>query len=251
MSFPKPTFFIPTLAVVLWVLYRFWRSKRRARTTVTATVPQTLAVPLDPTPDSPIQFGYKNSWLAIQAPTTEAVAEAAGISDLRPANWRTGILAASESGVFLTPPVSGWVLIVGYSLPDLDPDRRDDWESLLRPLAARFRQVCYFGTQRVVGYNAWAKFADGQLVRALAYVGERGEILVNEGTPTPEEITLNHKFSSLPPGPLEGSEDDYPPTPDEEDVLDMAAAWSVSTRELPDLAPNPSSGWVSRKWPVA
>src|SRR5688572_12359090 len=170
MSYPKPTFFIPTLAVVLWVLYRFWRSSRRARTTSSEIAPQTLAVALDPTPDLPIQFGYKNSWLAIKSPTTEAVAQAAGISDLEPANWRTGILAASESGVFLTPPVNGWVLIIGYTLPDLDPDRLDAWDRLLRPLAARFPDVCYFGTQRVVGYNAWAKFADGQLMRALAYL---------------------------------------------------------------------------------
>ena len=245
------TFLIPTLAVVLWIVYRAWRAGRAAEGPADK-IPLGRPVEIDPTPDTPVPFGYKMSWLAVRASTSESVAEVAGIPDLQPANWHTGILAAYNGSTFLSPPIAGWVLVVSYHLPD-PGERREEWNRLLLPLAAQFRQVCYFGTHRVVSYTAWARFVDGRLVRALAYLGERGEIFVNEGAPSDEELSLNHQFSSLPVGPLdsEDPEADFPPTPEEDDVLDMAAAWTVSPRDLPDLALAPSRGWVSRSWLVA
>ena len=242
---------MPTAAGVLGVLYLVWRSARQ-RPAPAASRREPPAIELDSTPDEPVQFGCKNSWLAVRAATTESVAEVAGINDLEPANWRTGMAAAYNNAVFLSPPVNGWVLIVGYPLPELDPERLDAWTRVLHPLAGAFPIVCYFGTHRVVGYNAWAKFVDGVQQRAFSYLGERSEVLVNEGPPTADEVALGHRFSAFPVGPVESdNEDELPATPDEEDVLNMAAAWSVSTRDLPDIGPNPSSGWVSRTWPVA
>jgi hypothetical protein len=94
--------------------------------------------------------------------------------------------------------------------------------------------VQYFATHRVIDYQAWAWAEKGHLRRAYGYLGEQGVTLQNEGEPTPTERALDLTFSLAPFGegtlPEEAFENlKYP---FEDDVLELAAGWSVDTRNL-------------------
>ena len=72
-------------------------------------------------------------------------------------------------------PVDGWVFLVGQSLPSVPDGKRFD--QMFATLAAKFSKVQYFGSYRVVGYDAWARARNGRIERVFAFVGDVGEFL--------------------------------------------------------------------------
>lgn len=69
-------------------------------------------------PDKPVPFGYKNSWLCVKAGSPEEVIEKIGLKNPRVSTWKDGVYG---SGVFVSPVLDGYVLVVGwegiYSIP--------------------------------------------------------------------------------------------------------------------------------------
>jgi hypothetical protein len=137
----------------------------------------------------------------------------------RPCSWAEGIRRAYDlQGVFATPALDGWTLAVG-SLPEAGGIAL---EEILLNLSRAFGEACYFGTHRVVEYQAWARARAGTLERAFAYLGERGEFLVNLGARTADELELKSGIANL---------DD---ALDEEVVLSLATRWTLDPRQLED-----------------
>jgi hypothetical protein len=216
------------IAVAVVVAY-YWSSRRQLNVRPRGYAPITI----ESTPDTPGSFGFKNSWLAIRTDEPEAVLAALSIGRFRAANWRTGVAAAYQTGVFVSPPVEGWVLVVSREIPGLGSDSDTTrWGRALTPLANRFQEVQYFTTHRIVDYHAWAQFEQGELIRAFAWLGESGETLEDFGNPTDEEIELGFAaFDSLAAEVEDGeSEDRRAPT--EADVMVLAGLWSVDPSEL-------------------
>jgi hypothetical protein len=167
--------------------------------------------------DVPIPFGYKASWIAIRGATPQAVAGHLNLKDLDSCSWKQGLQKAlTYKGLFISPVVDEWVLIIGNP-PDAG---QASFRPFLKELSKAFGDVFYFGTHRVVGYNAWAIARGGEIVRAFAYLGERGEFLLNVGDRLPEEIEL-----------ATGLEDEDG-APNEETVLDLAAQLVFDPREI-------------------
>lgn len=190
----------------------------------------------DASPDSPVQFGYKTQWLAIRTTDTGAVLHALRLQNIRAANWTTGLQGAYDDYCFVSPPLEGWTLVVDGRMPDLSAKGAPGPLSVIAELSARFGEACYFGTHRVVEYQAWGKAVDGRLVRAYAYVGESGEVVVDRGELTAEERAHNLIFTGL-----DAAE---PNLPDEEDVLRIAALWSVDTK-LDRSGSSPGTGFAA------
>jgi hypothetical protein len=77
----------------------------------------------DQTPDVPKTFGFKVLWFAVKAADPASVLDALEFGGAMPANWASGLAAAygdrqsSDDWVFVSPAISGWVLVVGSSLP--------------------------------------------------------------------------------------------------------------------------------------
>lgn len=179
-------------------------------------------------PDEPVSFGYKIAWLAVHTDSPEKVARVIGLNNSHPVNWSTGISAAYEDKVFITPQLGSWVLVVSTDLPDSgDAYHRDRLTPWLKSIASRFSEVQYFGTHRVVGYQAWARFVEGALVRKYAFIGDQGLVQWNEGQLTAEEKSLGLVPSNDPE-----AEDAF--FPDEEDVTRLAGAWSIDPTTLGD-----------------
>lgn len=170
-------------------------------------------------PDSPVPFGYKNSWLCIKASSPEEVIEKVGLKNPRVSNWNDGVYG-NHSGVFVSPVLDGYVLVVGWEgdIIDMNPARLDE-------LAGKFPELQYFSTHRVSDYHVWVKYVGGEMIRGYGYCGGEGEVLLNKGEVTSEEteLGLDNLLSDN-----DADWDDYE-FPDEENVLDVAAAWGIDT----------------------
>jgi len=128
----------------------------------------------DQTPDKPQSFGYKVSWFAVKAAGPGPVLDSLQCGEGTPANWASGLAVAAEGGseawVFVSPPVSGWVLIVGRWLPHpavIGSERQigRKFDILFSRLMQRFDEVQFFGSYRVVGFVAWARALMGKPMR--------------------------------------------------------------------------------------
>lgn len=171
-------------------------------------------------PDFPVPFGYKCNWLCVKSDSPMEVIQKLGLKNFEPSNWDKGIEMAYNGYRFVSPVLNGYVLVVNYGMDllTLAPD-------LLDESAKKFPELQYFSTQRVSEYHAWVKYVDGEMVRGYGWCGCDGEVLMNRGELTPEEERLG--FASLIT-----STDDDPGTvtcPDEDYVLEIAAAWGVDT----------------------
>lgn len=168
----------------------------------------------DRTPDKPQSFGYKVLWFAVRASDPASVLDALEFGPGTQANWASGLSAAypytrnyATDWVFVSPPVDGWVFVVGGTLPQPfalnaplpktyhEIGRRFD--VLLSRLMKKFDDVQYFGTHRVVSLAAWARALQGKPVRifASAETFTDCDVCANVGDQTPEEAKL--KFPDL------------------------------------------------------
>jgi hypothetical protein len=186
-----------------------------------------------PVPDLPIGFGYNCAWLAIRSGSVLEVALALRLSRTEAANWAGGLERAQAGEMFVSPVVSGWVLAISSRLPEASqPPSRQGLTRWLTQLSQRFGEAEYFGSNRVVECQAWARARQGQLMRAYAYLSKSGATLWNVGPKTPEELALGLNFfdETSPEASAEGywqrSDLRYP---NEKDVLAIARRWSVDT----------------------
>ncbi len=242
------------IAICATVAILFAACSRRNETNEAANKPSALdSIELDPTPDKPTSFGYKNAWLAIRTDDSVKVAQDLGLHDVKSANWRTGLKTSyeqSETHVFVTPSVKGWVFVVGIALPDTGDSRRPDrCTPVLENLGKTYDPVCFFGTHRVVDFHVWARVDKGKLSRAYAYLGEQGVTIWDKGEKTKEEIDL--KFNFFADKPPEGQGEEYWERkdltyPDEEHVIKIAEAWTMNTLTIDETDLPLSAGLVGR-----
>ncbi|MEM9729522.1 MAG: hypothetical protein AAF997_13115 [Myxococcota bacterium] len=227
-----------------------WRSRSTGSRTAsdlesTTINPKTYTRALaDRPPEQAVSFGYKSQWLAVKTNDPTAALKALGASVPRETSWSYGV-AAPEGELFVTPPLDGWVLVVGH-FPEIVGKRDEKTLALVSKLSAELgTEVQYFGTHRVVDYHAWIRATKGQVSRAYAYLGERGETILEMGEQTEEEKALGLNF--FDDGSSEAKNDEYwerddVTYPDEEDVMKVAGRWSINPTELEER------GAVGRGW---
>ena len=181
------------------------------------------------TPDTPIPFGFKTSWLCIKGFTPEEVIEKLGLKDPVVSSWKYAF-ANINNGCFVSPVLNyKFVLVVGWGTDIIteDPARLDE-------VGKMFHEVQYFASHRVVDYAVWVKYKNNRKIRAYGWVGDSGEVLTNFGEPTPEEQALG--FVNF----LPDNDHDFHryETPDEDTVVQIAAAWGINTLELDKYPPS-------------
>src|SRR5262245_38195411 len=60
-------------------------------------------------------FRRPGCWIAVKSRNVLAVQSALGLHNVRPCSWFEGL--AAEEKVFISPPVQGWILVMGCGLP--------------------------------------------------------------------------------------------------------------------------------------
>jgi hypothetical protein len=173
----------------------------------------------------------------------------------------------ADRWMFVSPPVNGWVLAVGSWLPYPTGETQHDiggkFDALFSLLMARFDDVQFFGSNRVSDLASCARAVSGKPERIFAYAD--GQVVMNIGDQTPEEAKLGlPDLSGLSPidagdrifsiaeeqdeeeeklvaGGLSREDaqtriraDSGHAFPDENDVIDLAALWSIDPTALPD-----------------
>lgn len=236
------------LAFTLLVLTAHLRYRIHERA-ITKDLKQ-IGTPGSKIPDRPKAFGYKCSWIAVRSEQPAVVAEAMQLSELCSCNWETGIAAAyayrRPKYAFVSPPIDGWTLVVCFGLPWFDnPERTAQLRALLDRLASRFPEVQYFSTHRVVEANSWVRIVNQEWVRAFAFLGEADALKSDIGAIDPAEDQLRKKARiawtkyALPDAPFAYSAD-------EDDVMAMAAAWSIDPSEIESRNLPPGLGLVGK-----
>ena len=156
----------------------------------TVIVPELVALaraaPAPPVAEgTPMGFGYKGSWYAVRSTDGASVASAVGLVDVEPTPWEVGIARAHALGneVRVTPPVDGWVFVIGaVALAFDDRASVDATRARLEPLSASFGEAHAFTSNRIVDVYGWILCRGGSVERVYAECLENG-FVVDEGTP--------------------------------------------------------------------
>jgi hypothetical protein len=135
----------------------------------------------------PTLFAQPSRWLAIRGANPRAVQEALGLHHAVRCSWEEGLMEAQEQKLFITPPVSGWTLVIGSNLPDPGEDI-DKLYHFLANVSRKLGHVQYFHINRAVNHHAWAMVEQGRVFRAYAWAGET---LWNQGPVTAAERQLS------------------------------------------------------------
>lgn len=180
-----------------------------------------------------VGFGPKSAWLAVRSERPEEVARALGLEDIRPAPWDAVAEVQRHPSeppfpVFVTPPAEGWTLVLlAPSLAEASFD--------LAALSRRFGEAQKLASHRVVESHEWQRWVGGSPMRRYWWVGESGEIRLDDGEPGTAEGSLAHAAD------LDGNWDDLE-FPDEDTALDVAAEWSLDPTTLDGRLDLPSEG---------
>jgi len=184
-------------------------------------------------PEMPKAFGWDNAWLAVKAASAQDVMQKLGVKNAKPCGWKDIAKAGEyDKTVFVTEPIKGYVLVIGVL-------QLADHMEQLGGIAAQFEELQFFATQGTVDLHCWAKYENGSCIRRYSFLGERGEVLFNDGVLTDAEIAAG--MDNL----IAHEDDDWETVhiPSEDDVLTMARLWSVDPT-FEDSVYEPSVGFL-------
>ena len=203
-------------------------------------------------PDTPCSFGYKMSWIAIKTGDVRKVLDVLGLYQIEQTNWRSGIGTVyhkelGENRIFVSPPVRGWIFVVGLAIPHPIGERfMDKWTPLMESLAEEFSDVQYFFSYPSIDFYGWARVLKGRISRAFA-IGDEG-IIMKRGRTTREEKGLGLKLFELRgvrglSGDAGGELVLYPT---ETHVMRLAGQWGIDPTGLARLSKEPGLGYIGQ-----
>lgn len=171
-------------------------------------------------------FGYETAWFAVRADNPESVKAALGVRSVLPASWVAGLTHAVDEGIFVTPPVDGWVFAVG-----LDAFQAGDCERI-RQLLVQLGEHCgtafWFATHVRMDLHGWACADAQKLVRGYLYDGDEPRVVWDHGDATSTEMDLGFFVDD----PRDSSEDSIKWWPTPACVLRLAARWTVDPIDI-------------------
>lgn len=172
----------------------------------------------------PFLFDRPNRWLAVKCSNIHKVQTALGLHNATMCPLSEGFARLGEDKLFISPPVKGWILVVGNSLPDMGEDVDKLYHFLMR-VAGDLGSVQYFSANRVVNHHGWVRIENNRVYRAYAWAGET---LWNQGERTAAERELDLKcygYCDAPlPFPFTARDSNVANT---EKVIQLAARWSI------------------------
>jgi hypothetical protein len=214
------TVLLVTTAVIVGTfavgLAGIWKRRRKATNANAFAEPQDIS--------APFLFDRPTRWMAVKCTNIQKVQSAIGLHNPTPCPLSEGFSRLNEHKLFISPPVKGWILVVGNSLPDVAEDV-DKLFRFLMKVASELGSVQYYAANRVLSHHAWARIENNRVYRAYAWAGET---LWNQGERTAAEKELELKCYEYCDSPLP-----YPFTARDshvantEKVMQLAARWSI------------------------
>jgi len=171
-------------------------------------------------------FGYETAWFAVRAGDAESVKNALGVRAAVPSSWVAGLTRVADEGIFVTPPVDGWVFAIG-----VDAFQRGDCErvtQLLLRLGSSCGPAFWFATHARMDVHGWSCADSRELLRGYLYDGDEPRVVWDQGVVTPTETELGFFVDD----PRDRSDDALKWWPTPACVLRLAAAWSLDPVDL-------------------
>ncbi len=172
----------------------------------------------------PLPFPPPPRWLAIRSSNTVHLRTLLCMDDEPATSWSEALARCREPELFLSPPVQGWSLVIGASLPDPSHDI-DRCHRFLTGLSAEIGEVQFFATDRVLNVHTWARLRDGRVVRGYSW---SGETQWNEGKVSLDERLLglrSREYGDEAEPPAYGEVS--PEQTNSERVILLARRWSI------------------------
>src|SRR5262245_25699495 len=135
----------------------------------------------------PAIFELPSRWLAIKSSNLFSVQSALGLHNPTPCSWDERL--ARPRKLFISPPIAGWILVMGSGLPDPSDDV-DKLYHFIRRLSRKLGEVQFFSVNRILNHHDWVKASEGKILRGYAWAGCT---LWNQGNKTPAEMSLGLK----------------------------------------------------------
>ncbi len=164
-------------------------------------------------------------WLAIRNSDLSSVQTALSLVNPEPCSLSQGLAANGLQKLFVSPPIAGWILVVGSALPDTSDDV-DLCFRFLTKLSAKLGHVQYFKINSALNHHAWVKAECGGIVRGYAWAGKT---LWNQGEMTQSEKSLRIKcydYCEKPEFSMFDILDNS--SSNSEKVHQLAALWSIN-----------------------
>lgn len=133
-----------------------------------------------------LPYNQPDVWLAIRNRNVDHILEAFGMQNITPCTWEDGLENTDRRGIFVSPPIGGWTLVLGPRLPDLSGDV-DALFRFITQLSARLGHVQYFHSNAALHHHAWVRSEYGRIHRAFAWTNQT---VWNQGRPTLAEAQL-------------------------------------------------------------
>jgi hypothetical protein len=133
--------------------------------------------------------GASFRWIAIRTSRLQAVQTALRLTKATPCTWEEALSATQEHKLFISPPLSGWVLVLGSHLPEASEDIDRCFRFLLE-LSRKLGHVQYFSVNRALSHHTWVQAEQGTILRAYSWAGKT---IWNQGLKTSAEIELGLK----------------------------------------------------------
>jgi hypothetical protein len=124
------------------------------------------------------------TWLVVRGRSLLQVKSALAVANAKP--WPVADALDTEQRIFISPPVKGWVLVVGTDLPDPAEDV-DACFRFIQNASRRLGHVQFFSANPVLHQHAWIRAEKGKILRAYAWAGRT---LWKQGKRTPAEEEL-------------------------------------------------------------
>jgi hypothetical protein len=201
---------------------------------------------------TPLRRGYQSAiydlphcWLAIRTSNLAAVQDSLKLHNPIACSWEEGLAEARGRKLFISPPIQGWVLVIGSALPEASEDI-DQCFRFLMALSRKTGLVQYFSVNRILRHHAWAIVDEGEVVRGYAWADQT---LWNQGPRTAAEAQLGmhcFRYTETPDRTLFGESD--PAASNTEKVYALAAKWSLDPASLDDRVFKASHG-IAGRWP--
>ena len=100
------------------VAFIYLRLAPRIAATIPAPRPPPVRLPFAAEGFRTSPFEQPSRWLAVKANDPAVVQAALHLNRPIACSWEEGLAEAREDKLFISPPVSGWVLVVGPGLPE-------------------------------------------------------------------------------------------------------------------------------------
>jgi hypothetical protein len=222
--------FVLIVGTILAFLVANWRGRHPA-VKVAQVVPDDAPSVIRLPNLCPTGLKRPNCWLAVKNKNVAAVQSALSIHNPKPCSWAEGLSGNAEQKVFISPRVSGWILVVGSALPDPGEDVDACFRFLL-DLSRKLGHVQFFNANTVLNHHAWVQVESGRVLRAYAWAGKT---LWNQGKITQPEADLGMKcygYTEAADPPNFSANLIEPGVNNSDKVHFLAARWSIDPEDI-------------------